>query len=97
MSSTGPPVSSIPVFATTISSPPNSLRAAFAAFAGSLLFPFQGLITPGSVGPLQSLQLLALVVIGGAGYRFGGFIGAFVITWLQALIERASSARSDMR
>jgi ABC-type branched-subunit amino acid transport system ATPase component/ABC-type branched-subunit amino acid transport system permease subunit len=67
------------------------LGAAFAAFAGSLLFPFQGLITPDTAGPLESLQLLALVVIGGAGYKFGGFVGAFVITWLQALIDTSGN------
>ena len=65
--------------------------AFFLALAGAFLFPFQGLVTPDSAGALQSVQLLALIVVGGTGYRFGGFIGAFVITWLQALVNTSGN------
>lgn len=61
--------------------------ALLTGFAGVLLYLSQGLITPDSVGTLVSVQLAMLAVIGGPGYRLGGFVGAFVILWLQALLN----------
>lgn len=61
--------------------------AVFAGVAGSLLFVSQGLVDPQSVGTLVSVQMAMLVVIGGPGYRVAGLVGAFVILWLQALLN----------
>jgi branched-chain amino acid transport system permease protein len=63
------------------------IAAFFPALAGALLFPFDGLVTPDGAGAVQSVQLVALIVVGGVGYRLGGFTGALVILWLQALVD----------
>jgi ABC-type branched-subunit amino acid transport system ATPase component len=56
-----------------------------------LLFPFQGLITPDSVGSIQSVQFVALVVIGGVGLSYGSFLGALIILWIQALVDTSGN------
>jgi ABC-type branched-subunit amino acid transport system ATPase component/ABC-type branched-subunit amino acid transport system permease subunit len=63
----------------------------FPALAGALLFPFSGLVTPDAAGAVQSVQLVALIVVGGVGYRLGGFVGALVILWLQALVDTSGN------
>jgi ABC-type branched-subunit amino acid transport system ATPase component/ABC-type branched-subunit amino acid transport system permease subunit len=67
------------------------IAAFFSALAGALLFPFSGLVTPDAAGAVQSVQLVALIVVGGVGYRLGGFIGALVILWLQALVDTSGN------
>jgi len=67
------------------------IAAFFPALAGALLFPFSGLVTPDSAGAVQSVQLVALIVVGGVGYRLGGFVGALVILWLQALVDTSGN------
>jgi ABC-type branched-subunit amino acid transport system ATPase component/ABC-type branched-subunit amino acid transport system permease subunit len=67
------------------------IAAFFPALAGGLLFPFSGLVTPDSAGAVQSVQLVALIVVGGVGYRLGGFAGALVILWLQALVDTSGN------
>jgi ABC-type branched-subunit amino acid transport system ATPase component len=67
------------------------IAAFFPALAGALLFPFNGLVTPDSAGAVQSVQLVALIVVGGVGYRLGGFVGALVILWLQALVDTSGN------
>ncbi|MDE3074810.1 MAG: branched-chain amino acid ABC transporter permease, partial [Chloroflexota bacterium] len=59
----------------------------FVAIGGSLLVLWQGVVVPETVGVIPSVQFIALVVIGGAGYRLGGFIGALLILWLQAVLS----------
>jgi branched-chain amino acid transport system ATP-binding protein len=59
----------------------------FTALAGALLFVWQGLIVPDAIGVVPSVQLAALVVVGGMGYRLGGLIGAVAILWVQALLN----------
>jgi ABC-type branched-subunit amino acid transport system ATPase component/ABC-type branched-subunit amino acid transport system permease subunit len=61
--------------------------ASFAGVAGALLFVWQGLVVPDSIGVVPSVQLAALVVVGGLGYRLGPLVGAFAILWLQALLN----------
>lgn len=67
------------------------LSAFFPALAGAFLFPFEGLISPDTVGSVESVQLVALVVIGGIGYSYGGFVGALIILWVQALVDTAGN------
>jgi branched-chain amino acid transport system permease protein len=59
----------------------------FAALGGCLLFVWQGVVVPDNAGVTQSVQLIALTVVGGAGYLLGGFVGALLILWLQALVS----------
>lgn len=74
----------VPVFRTKLLV--FALGGLFTGVAGSLLFVSQGLVNPDSVGILISVQLVMLVVIGGPGYRMGGFVGAFTVLWLQSLL-----------
>jgi branched-chain amino acid transport system permease protein len=67
------------------------ISAFFPALAGALLFPFQGLITPDTVGSIESVQLVALVIIGGVGYSYGSFLGALIILWIQALVDTSGN------
>jgi ABC-type branched-subunit amino acid transport system ATPase component/ABC-type branched-subunit amino acid transport system permease subunit len=67
------------------------VAAFFPALAGALLFPFSGLVTPDQAGAVQSVQLVALIVVGGVGYWLGGFVGALVILWLQALVDTSGN------
>lgn len=64
-----------------------AIGGAVTGIAGTLLFTSSGLINPDTVGILVSVQLTMLVVIGGPGYRLGGFVGAFTVLWLQALLN----------
>jgi ABC-type branched-subunit amino acid transport system ATPase component/ABC-type branched-subunit amino acid transport system permease subunit len=61
--------------------------ASFAGVAGALLFLWQGLVVPDGIGVVPSVQLAALVVVGGLGYRLGPLVGALAILWLQALLN----------
>jgi branched-chain amino acid transport system ATP-binding protein len=61
--------------------------AFFAGVAGALLFLWQGLVVPDSIGVVPSVQLAALVVVGGLGHRLGALVGALAILWLQALLN----------
>ncbi|TMC09715.1 MAG: ATP-binding cassette domain-containing protein [Chloroflexi bacterium] len=65
--------------------------AAFAGVAGALLFLWQGLVVPDGAGVVASVQLAALVVVGGLGYRLGPLVGAFAVLWLQALLNGLGS------
>ncbi|MGH9101937.1 MAG: ATP-binding cassette domain-containing protein, partial [Acidimicrobiales bacterium] len=67
------------------------LGAALAGVAGALLFASQGLVDPASASVLTSVQLAMLVVIGGPGYRMGGLVGAFVVLWLQDLLNSSGN------
>jgi branched-chain amino acid transport system permease protein len=52
----------------------------FAGLAGVLFAMFNGFVSPSSVALSQSVSVLLMVIIGGAGTLFGGLIGAGLIT-----------------
>jgi branched-chain amino acid transport system permease protein len=62
------------------------ISAMYASVAGSFLALFNGLITPDVAGFLGSIELVAMVVLGGMGSIFGSLVGAAVLVVLpQAL------------
>jgi branched-chain amino acid transport system permease protein len=62
------------------------ISAMYASVAGSYLALFNGHITPDAAGFLRSIELVAMVVLGGMGSIFGSLVGAAVLVVLpQAL------------
>jgi len=62
------------------------ISAMYASVAGSYLALFNGLVTPDVAGFLRSIELVAMVVLGGMGSIFGSLVGAAVLVVLpQAL------------
>ena len=63
-----------------------TISAVYASVAGSLLALFNGLATPDLAGFLRSIELVAMVVLGGMGSVVGSLVGAAVLVVLpQAL------------
>ena len=64
------------------------LSAALAALAGMLYVPQVGIINPGIVSPLLSVEIAVWVAIGGRGTLVGAVLGAVLVTslkfWLSA-------------
>lgn len=62
------------------------IGAIYASLAGSLLACMNGLITPDAASFMHSIELVAMVIIGGLGSVFGAVVGAaFLIVLPQAL------------
>lgn len=62
------------------------IGAVYAAFAGGLLAAMNGLITPEAAGFMHSIELVAMVIIGGMGSVIGAVVGAaFLVVLPQAL------------
>ncbi|MGZ8325557.1 MAG: branched-chain amino acid ABC transporter permease, partial [Rhodoplanes sp.] len=62
------------------------ISAVYASVAGSYLALFNGHITPDVAGFLRSIELVAMVVLGGMGSIVGSLVGAVVLLVLpQAL------------
>ncbi len=58
------------------------VSAIYASVAGSYLALFNGLVTPDMAGFLRSIELAAMVVLGGMGSVLGSFVGAAVLVVL---------------
>ena len=54
--------------------------------AGSFLALFNGLITPDVAGFLRSIELVAMVVLGGMGSVVGSLVGAAVLVVLPQVL-----------
>jgi branched-chain amino acid transport system permease protein len=62
------------------------ISAVYASVAGSFLALFNGYITPDAAGFLRSIELVAMVVLGGMGSIVGSLVGAITLVVLpQAL------------
>jgi branched-chain amino acid transport system permease protein len=62
------------------------ISAMYASVAGSFLALFNGLITPDVAGFLGSIELVAMVVLGGMGSIFGSLVGAAVLIVLPQVL-----------
>lgn len=58
------------------------ISAVYASVAGSLLAMFNGHITPDAAGFMRSIELVAMVVLGGMGSIVGSLVGATVLVVL---------------
>ena len=66
---------------------------ALASFAGGLYGYYTGYIDPGYLGINQSMEVLAMVLLGGQGTLIGPIVGSFVLTGLPHAID----LRAEMR
>ncbi|TNF39041.1 MAG: urea ABC transporter permease subunit UrtC [Gammaproteobacteria bacterium] len=55
--------------------------AALAGIAGALYVPQVGIINPGEFSPLNSIELVVWVAVGGRSTLYGAVIGAFVVNY----------------
>jgi|AGTN01.2.fsa_nt_gi ABC-type branched-chain amino acid transport system, permease component len=65
-----------------------------AAVAGALFAFYTGYIEPSYLSTTQSLDVIAMVLIGGAGTVLGPVFGAFILTGLPHVIELSAEVRS---
>jgi len=67
-----------------------TVSAVLAGIAGALYVPQVGIINPGEFSPLNSIEIVVWVAIGGRGTLFGAAIGAFLVnlakTWFTAAL-----------
>jgi len=71
------------------------VTSAMAGLAGALLVFYNSLASPGQFGIDQSLEIIAMVVIGGLGNLIGSVVGAAVIVALQPFLERVIDMDPD--
>lgn len=64
-----------------------AIGSAYGGLAGALVTPLVQFIEPGSFGVAHSLRILLMVVVGGAGYFFGPFLGAGVVIVLPEMLR----------
>jgi len=55
--------------------------AVLAGIAGALYVPQVGIINPGEFSPLNSIELVIWVAIGGRGMLYGAVVGAFIVNY----------------
>ena len=69
------------------------LSAMLAGIAGALFVPQVGIINPGEFSPLNSIELVVWVAVGGRATLFGAIAGAFSVnyakTWFTSLYPEA--------
>lgn len=64
-----------------------AIGSVYAGLAGALVTPLVQFIEPGSFGLAHSLRILLMVVVGGAGFFFGPFLGAAVVILLPEFLR----------
>ena len=65
------------------------LSAVLAGIAGALYVPQVGIINPGEFSPLNSIELVIWVAIGGRGTLYGAVIGAFMVNYAKTYLTGA--------
>ena len=67
-----------------------AMGASFGGLAGGLFASIQGFISPESFGLLESIMVLAMVVLGGMGNIPGVILGAVLLTALPEVLRYTS-------
>lgn len=62
------------------------ISAALAGLAGALYVPQVGIITPGQIGVLPSIEMIIWVAVGGRGTLVGALLGAIGVNWARSLL-----------
>ncbi len=62
------------------------LSAMLAGVAGALYVPQVGIINPSEFAPLNSLEIVVWVAIGGRGTLFGAIIGAVLVNYMKTVL-----------
>lgn len=63
-----------------------SVSAMLAGVAGALYVPQVGIITPGRIGVLPSIEMVIWVAVGGRGSLIGAVIGAVGVNWARSYL-----------
>ncbi len=71
-----------------------ALGNALASFAGGLYGYYTGYIDPGYLGISQSMEVLAMVLLGGQGTLTGPIVGSLVLTGLPHAIDLRAEVRA---
>ena len=71
-----------------------TLSNLFAAFAGALFGFYSNYIEPAQLSITQSLDTIAMVLLGGMGSILGPIVGAFLLTGLPHVIEFSAELRA---
>lgn len=62
------------------------VSAALAGLAGALYVPQVGIITPGQIGVLPSIEMIVWVAVGGRGTLVGALLGAIGVNWARSFL-----------
>ncbi len=66
------------------------LAAMIAGVAGALYVPMAGIINPGEFSPLNSIEIIICVALGGRGHLYGAVLGAILVhvakTWFTQVL-----------
>ena len=69
---------------------PSIVAAMLAGLAGALYVPQVGIINPGEFSPLNSIEIVVWVAVGGRGTLYGAALGAIVVnfakTWFTGVL-----------
>ncbi len=63
-----------------------TVSASLAGVAGALYAPQVGIITPGRIGVLPSIEMVIWVAVGGRGTLIGAVIGAIGVNWARSYL-----------
>ena len=66
-----------------------TFSAMLAGVAGALYVPQVGIINPGEFSPLNSIELVIWVAVGGRGTLYGALLGAFVVNFAKTFFTGA--------
>jgi urea transport system permease protein len=65
------------------------LSAMLTGLAGALYVPQVGIINPGEFAPLNSIEMVVWVALGGRGTLYGAALGAGAVNWLKTVLTGA--------
>jgi urea transport system permease protein len=65
------------------------LSAVLAGIAGALYVPQVGIINPGEFSPVNSIEIVIWVAIGGRGTLYGAVVGAFIVNFAKTYLTGA--------
>jgi len=71
-----------------------AVGSALASFAGGLYGYYTGYIDPGYLGINQSMEILAMVLLGGQGTLAGPIVGSLILTGLPHVIDLRGELRA---
>jgi branched-chain amino acid transport system permease protein len=72
------------------------MGASFGGVAGSMFAGFQGFVSPESFGLMESIMIVAMVVLGGIGHLPGVVLGAVLLAALPEVLRYVAAPLQDM-
>lgn len=66
-----------------------TFSAVLAGIVGALYVPQVGIINPGEFSPLNSIELVVCVAVGGRGTLYGAVLGAILVTYAKTYLTGA--------